>query len=64
MSMIAKLIVHGNTREEAIARMKRALAEFAVEGIHTTIPFHQRLLAHPTFVAGDFDIKFLEENEV
>ena len=63
-SMIAKLIVWGKTREEAIARMKRALAEFAIEGIHTTIPFHQKLLEHPAFLSGDFDIKFLEENEI
>lgn len=63
-SMIAKLIVWGANREEAIAKMKRALAEFAIEGISTTIPFHQKLLEHPTFVRGDFDIKFLEENEI
>lgn len=63
-SMIAKLIVWGATREEAIAKMKRALSEFAIEGIHTTIPFHQRLLEHPAFLKGDFDIKFLEENEI
>jgi acetyl-CoA carboxylase biotin carboxylase subunit len=63
-SMIAKLIVWGQTREEAIAKMKRALSEFAVEGIATTISFHQRLLEHPTFINGNFDIKFLEENEV
>ncbi|WII35671.1 acetyl-CoA carboxylase biotin carboxylase subunit [Paenibacillus thiaminolyticus] len=63
-SMIAKLIVWAPTREEAIDRMKRALAEFAIEGIHTTIPFHIRLLEHPTFIKGDFDIKFLEEHEV
>ncbi|GIP51997.1 MULTISPECIES: acetyl-CoA carboxylase biotin carboxylase subunit [Paenibacillus] len=63
-SMIAKLIVWGATREEAIAKMKRALAEFAIEGIHTTIPFHQKLLEHPVFLKGDFDIKFLEEHEI
>jgi len=63
-SMIAKLIVWAPTREEAIARMKRALGEFAVDGVHTTIPFHLRLMDHPTFQRGDFDIKFLEENEV
>ncbi|HEY2493895.1 MAG TPA: acetyl-CoA carboxylase biotin carboxylase subunit [Paenibacillus sp.] len=63
-SMIAKLIVWAPTRSEAIAKMKRALSEFAVEGIHTTIPFHQKLLNHPTFIEGDFDIKFLEENEI
>ncbi|BFH69419.1 MAG: acetyl-CoA carboxylase biotin carboxylase subunit [Paenibacillus dendritiformis] len=63
-SMIAKLIVWAPTRDEAIDRMKRALAEFAIEGIHTTIPFHIRLLEHPKFIKGDFDIKFLEEYEV
>jgi acetyl-CoA carboxylase biotin carboxylase subunit len=63
-SMIAKLIVWGANREEAIAKMKRALGEFAIEGISTTIPFHQKLLEHPTFIRGDFDIKFLEENEI
>lgn len=63
-SMIAKLIVWAPTRQEAISKMKRALSEFAVEGIHTTIPFHQKLMNHPTFIEGDFDIKFLEENEI
>ncbi|MHA0855564.1 acetyl-CoA carboxylase biotin carboxylase subunit [Paenibacillus sp. CMAA1364] len=63
-SMIAKLIVWAPTRNEAIAKMKRALAEFTVGGIHTTISFHQKLLNHPTFIDGDFDIKFLEDNEI
>lgn len=63
-SMIAKLIVWAPTRDEAIGKMKRALSEFAVEGIPTTIPFHMRLLEHPVFSKGDFDIKFLEENEI
>lgn len=63
-SMIAKLIVWGQTREEAIARMRRALGEFVVEGIRTTIPFHLKLMQHPKFIKGDFDIKFLEEYEV
>ncbi|MED4602407.1 acetyl-CoA carboxylase biotin carboxylase subunit [Paenibacillus validus] len=63
-SMIAKLIVWGKNRDEAIQRMKRALAEFAVEGVHTTIPFHLKLLEHKKFLAGDFDIKFLEEHDV
>ncbi|WNS44345.1 acetyl-CoA carboxylase biotin carboxylase subunit [Paenibacillus sp. MMS20-IR301] len=63
-SMIAKLIVWAPTRLEAVAKMKRALAEFAVEGIHTTIPFHQKLLTHPVFLDGNFDIKFLEEYEI
>jgi acetyl-CoA carboxylase biotin carboxylase subunit len=63
-SMIAKLIVWAPTRQEAIARMKRALTEFAIEGIRTTIPFHLKLLDHPRFIEGDFDIKFLEENDI
>ncbi|ANY71920.1 acetyl-CoA carboxylase biotin carboxylase subunit [Paenibacillus ihbetae] len=63
-SMIAKLIVWAPTRNEAIAKMKRALSEFEIEGIYSTIPFHQKLMNHPTFIKGDFDIKFLEENEV
>ncbi|MCZ8513145.1 acetyl-CoA carboxylase biotin carboxylase subunit [Paenibacillus filicis] len=63
-SMIAKLIVWGATREETIARMQRALNEFFIEGIHTTIPFHMRLLQHPTFISGNFDIKFLEVHDV
>lgn len=63
-SMIAKLIVWGATRDEAIARMKRALSEFAIDGIRTTIPFHLKLLNHPKFVKGDFDIKFLEEHDI
>ncbi|RAV00973.1 acetyl-CoA carboxylase biotin carboxylase subunit [Paenibacillus sp. YN15] len=63
-SMIAKLIVWGDTREDAIARMNRALSEFAVDGVQTTIPFHMKLMRHPTFLKGDFDIKFLEEVDV
>ncbi|QHT60440.1 acetyl-CoA carboxylase biotin carboxylase subunit [Paenibacillus lycopersici] len=63
-SMIAKLIVWGATREDAIARMKRALSEFAIDGIRTTIPFHLKLLNHPKFIKGNFDIKFLEEHDI
>lgn len=63
-SMIAKIIAYGATRDEAIARMRRALSEFAVEGVHTTIPFHQRLLEHEVFVEGDFNTKFLEKYDV
>ena len=63
-SMIAKLIVWGATREEAVARMKRALSEFAVEGIRTTIPFHLKVLEHPKFIQGSHDIKFLEEHDL
>ncbi|MBM6617338.1 acetyl-CoA carboxylase biotin carboxylase subunit [Bacillus suaedaesalsae] len=63
-SMIAKLITYGPTREEAIARMKRALGEFVIEGIHTTIPFHLQLMDHEKFIDGDFNTKFLEIYEV
>ncbi len=59
-SMIAKLIVHAPTRPQAIARMRRALDEFAVLGIKTTIPLHQRILADPRFQAGDYTIHWLE----
>ncbi|MEH7095153.1 acetyl-CoA carboxylase biotin carboxylase subunit [Neobacillus vireti] len=63
-SMIAKVIAYGSTREEAISRMKRALSEFVVEGIHTTIPFHLKLLEHENFVEGNFNTKFLELHDV
>src|SRR5580693_6025527 len=58
-SLVAKLIAHGTTREEAIARMRRALSMFVVEGIYTSIPLHQRILSHPDFVAGKLDTGFL-----
>jgi propionyl-CoA carboxylase alpha chain len=60
-SMIAKLIVHGNSRAEAIARMRQALNAFAIRGIHSNIPFQAALLAHPKFVAGDFNTGFIAE---
>lgn len=59
-SMVAKLIVTGQSREEAIARGKRALFEFVIEGIKTTIPFHQRVLENKTFVQGDAHTDFIE----
>jgi acetyl-CoA carboxylase biotin carboxylase subunit len=59
-SLIAKLIVYGRDRQEALARMNRALDMFIVEGIHTSIPLHKRVLADPDFVAGKFDTKFME----
>jgi acetyl-CoA carboxylase biotin carboxylase subunit len=59
-SMIAKLIVSGQSREEVIVRMKRALEEFVIDGIKTTIPFHLALLDDPEFKAGNFTTKFLE----
>ena len=60
-SMIAKLIVWGEDRQEAIARMRRALKEFIVEGVKTTIPFHQKVMEDPDFVAGNFNTGFLEQ---
>ncbi|MFB1050402.1 acetyl-CoA carboxylase biotin carboxylase subunit [Paraliobacillus sp. JSM ZJ581] len=60
-SMIAKLITYGATREEAIDRMKRALSEFVIEGISTTIPFHYKMMQHPVFNHGEFNTKFLEK---
>lgn len=59
-SMIAKLIVKARTRELAIRKMLRALDEFVIEGVHTTIPFHQQLLATDAFQKGEFDTRFLE----
>ncbi len=63
-SMIAKLITYAPTREEAIKRMKRALGEFVVEGVHTTIPFHHLIMEHEVFLDGDFNTNFLEENPI
>ncbi len=60
-SMIAKLIVTAQTREEAITKMKRALDEFVVEGISTTIPYHRQLMDDPRFVEGDYTINFMED---
>jgi acetyl-CoA carboxylase biotin carboxylase subunit len=60
-SMIAKLIVHAPTREDAINRLRRALDEFAIVGIQTTIPLHRRIVDDPTFQAGDYTIHWLEK---
>jgi len=61
-SMIAKLIVHGKDRKEAIAKMREALNGFVIRGISSNIPFQAALLAHPKFVAGDFNTGFIAEN--
>ena len=60
-SMIAKLITTAQTREEAISKMKRALDEFVIEGIKTTIPFHRQLMEHPDYIAGNYTTKFMED---
>jgi acetyl-CoA carboxylase biotin carboxylase subunit len=59
-SLIAKLICHGKDREEAMNKMQRALSQFVVEGIHTTIPLHQKIFADAEFRSGAFDTKFME----
>jgi acetyl-CoA carboxylase biotin carboxylase subunit len=59
-SMIAKLITTAQTRKEAISKMKRALEEFIIEGVKTTIPFHLKLMNDPAYVAGDYTTKFME----
>src|SRR5690625_83028 len=61
-SMIAKVIAYGDTREEAIIRMKRALDEFVIEGVDTTIPFHRLIMDDETFKKGDFNTNFLKEH--
>ncbi|HLR41253.1 MAG TPA: acetyl-CoA carboxylase biotin carboxylase subunit [Virgibacillus sp.] len=63
-SMIAKVISYGSTREEAVTRMKRALDEFIVEGIYTTIPFHRLIMDHDVFVKGDFNTNFLTDHPI
>ena len=60
-SMIAKLIVHGTSRNECLLRLKRSLAEFVVGGIQTTLPLHQRIIAQADFINGDYDIHWLEK---
>ncbi|HXB14077.1 MAG TPA: acetyl-CoA carboxylase biotin carboxylase subunit [Bacteroidia bacterium] len=63
-SMIAKLITVAQTREEVIAKMRRALEEFVIEGVKTTIPFHQKLMENKRFQAGDYNTHFLEEEKI
>jgi len=63
-SMVAKLITYGSSREEAIQTMKRALDEFIVEGVKTTIPFHSAIMDYQVFKSGEFNTNFLEENPI
>ena len=62
-SLIAKLIAYAETREEAIAKMSRALDEFVIEGIHTTIPFHQKMMLNLDFIKGNIDTKYLDTHD-
>ncbi|MBI3607341.1 MAG: acetyl-CoA carboxylase biotin carboxylase subunit, partial [Nitrospirae bacterium] len=59
-SLVAKLIVHGDTREDAIAKMRRALDEFVIEGIKTTIPLHRKIMDDPNFIKGKVSTGFLD----
>jgi len=59
-SLVGKVIAHGPTRTDALARMRRALGEYVIEGIRTSLPFHARLLAHPRFAEGRYGTTFLE----
>ena len=59
--MISKLISVAQTREEAIQKMKRALDEYIIEGVKTTIPFHRQLMDHPDYLAGNYTTKFMED---
>ena len=61
-SMVAKLLVHQATRIEAIACMRRALSEFVVEGVKTTVPIHREIFNHSAFVEGRVDTTFIERN--
>jgi acetyl-CoA carboxylase, biotin carboxylase subunit len=63
-SMISKLIVVAQTREEAILKMRRALDEYVIEGVKTTIPFHRRLMRNERFLSGNFTTKFMEEEKI
>ena len=63
-SMISKLIVVAQTREEAILKMRRALDEYIIQGVKTTIPFHQKLMQDPNFIEGDFTTKFLDSFQI
>jgi len=60
-SLLAKLVVWGETRKDAIARMKRALSEFIIEGVATTIPFHQKIIQHPEFHRGTYTTDFIRK---
>jgi len=63
-SMICKLICHGRNRTEAIQRMKRSLDEFVIEGIHTTIDLHKKLLDHKKFISSDFNVSWLDNEKI
>jgi acetyl-CoA carboxylase biotin carboxylase subunit len=59
--MVAKLIVHGASRNECLMRLRRALDEYVIGGIDTTLPLHRRLVREPDFIDGNYDIHWLEK---
>jgi len=63
-SLLAKVIAYGQNREDAMARMRRILSEFTVEGVATTIPFHKALLEEPNFIAGRFDTNYVANTKL
>lgn len=63
-SMVAKLIVHGKTREEALGKMKSALGEMVIQGVHTNIDYQYKIMNHPDFVSGDFDNTFIDRENL
>ena len=63
-SLLAKVIAHGHNREDAMARMRRILSEFTIEGVATTIPFHKALLQEADFIAGKFDTNYVANTEL
>ena len=63
-SMIAKIICRARTRDECITKMKRALDEYIVEGVKTTVPFHRQLMENEKFISGKFDTSFMNDFEL
>lgn len=60
-SLVSKLVAYGNTREECLQRLRRALSEYVISGIETTLPLHRRLASHPDVIAGEYDVHWLEK---
>ena len=64
IGLLAKVIAYGHNREDALARMRRILSEFTIEGVATTIPFHKALLQEADFIAGKFDTNYVANTEL
>jgi acetyl/propionyl-CoA carboxylase alpha subunit len=63
-SLISKLCVWGADRTQALARLRRAIDEYQITGVKTTLPFHRDLIGHPAFIAGDLETRFLDRNDI